>query len=171
METVTRTYRKHLVSLNLHSRRGRLDCASVYLCSGSQQHNNTLRHNSEDGGSMVLRNVGIRPLHHTASQPRRWRQHGAPKRRYHTTTSHGVTTQKTEAAWCSETSVSYHYVTRRHNPEDGGSMVLRNVGILPLHHTASQTRRSRLESSPPWKSQITHWSNITLHCLLVYFTL
>jgi hypothetical protein len=72
----------------------------------------------EDGSIMDLRNVGILPQHCTASQPRRWRQHGPPKfgvlpqhytasqpwrwrqhgppkRWYPTTTLHGVTTQKT----------------------------------------------------------------------------
>jgi len=44
---------------------------------------------------MDLRNVGILPQHYTASQPRRWRQHGPPKRWYPTTTLHGVTIQKT----------------------------------------------------------------------------
>jgi hypothetical protein len=50
-----------------------------------------------------------------------------------------------EAAWSSETVVSY-ITTQRHNaenheliakllPEDGGSMVLRNGGILPQHYT------------------------------------
>jgi hypothetical protein len=38
--------------------------------------------------------------------------------------------------------------------EDGGSKILRNVGILPHHYTASQPRRARLESSSPWKTQI-----------------
>jgi len=28
-----------------------------------------------------------------------------------------------------------------HNPEDGGNTGLRNVGILPQHHTASQSWR------------------------------
>jgi hypothetical protein len=29
-------------------------------------------------------------------------------------------------------------------PEDGGSKVLRNVGILPQHYTASESRRPGL---------------------------
>jgi hypothetical protein len=33
--------------------------------------------------------------------------------------------------------VSYHNATRRHNPEDGGSMDLWNIGILPQRHAAS----------------------------------
>jgi hypothetical protein len=78
-----------------------------------------------EGGSKVLRNTGTLPP-----------------------TLHGVTTQKTsawiftlkmEAASTSETLLSYN-TTWRHNPEDldlslhpedGGSMDLRNVGILP----------------------------------------
>jgi len=28
-----------------------------------------------------------------------------------------------------------------YNPEDGGSIVLRNVGIVPHHYTVSQSRR------------------------------
>jgi hypothetical protein len=61
-------------------------------------HNPTRRHNLEDGGSMDLWNVGILPQPYTASQPRRWRQHGPLKRWYPTTTLHGVMTQK-NSAW------------------------------------------------------------------------
>jgi hypothetical protein len=37
--------------------------------------------------------------------------------------------------------------------EDGGSIELWNVGILPQHYMASQSRRPRLETSPPWKAR------------------
>jgi len=40
--------------------------------------------------------------------------------------------------------------------EVGGSMDLRNVGILQENYTESQRRRPRLESLPPWKPQISH---------------
>jgi len=35
-------------------------------------------------------------------------------------------------------------------------------GILPQSYTASQSRRTRLETSPPWKPQNSfHWQNFT----------
>jgi hypothetical protein len=58
-------------------------------------HNTTRRHNPEDGGTWTSETFGIPPQHYTASQPRRWRQHGPLKR-----------------------LVSYHNPTQRHNPED-----------------------------------------------------
>jgi len=38
-------------------------------------------------------------------------------------------------------------------PEDEDIIVLRNEGVLPHKYTASQPRRTRLESSSPWKPQ------------------
>jgi hypothetical protein len=57
--------------------------------------------------------------------------------------------------------ISY-YISLRHNqedlnlpPEDVRSMDLRNVDVLLHHHTTSHPRRTRLESSPPCKPQIS----------------
>jgi hypothetical protein len=102
---------------------------------------NIIWRHPEHGCSMDLRNVSILPQHYMAS-PWTWMQHGSPKRRYPTATLYGVTL-KMEAAWTSKTLVSYRN-SIWHHPEDGGSMDLRNVGILPQHCTASLSRRIRL---------------------------
>jgi hypothetical protein len=73
----------------------------------------------EDGGCMDIQNFGILPQHYTESQLRRarfetwlpwknsWKQHGLLKRWYHTTTPHGVTTQKTSTWIFTAVKVSY----------------------------------------------------------------
>jgi hypothetical protein len=85
------------------------------------------------------------------TSPWRWRQHSTPKHLYPTSTLRGVTFQKSST-----------WIISLFHPEDGGSMALRNVGILAHHYTVSQRRKSRLKSSPPWKPQI---SLILLHFL------
>jgi hypothetical protein len=54
-----------------------------------------------------------------------------------------------DAALTSETLESYHNITLRHNPEDGGSMDPWNVGILPQHYMVSQPEDGG--SMDPWK--------------------
>jgi hypothetical protein len=51
--------------------------------------------------------------------------------------------------------------------EDGGSIDLRNVDILPQHYTASQHRRSQYEFSPPWKVKSLEYFVIYTSCYLV----
>jgi hypothetical protein len=64
------------------------------------------------------------------TSPWRWRQHGPPKRWYPTATLHGVTTQKT---------LLILYLLR---PEDGSSMVRRNVAVLPQHLHGVTTQKT-----------------------------
>jgi hypothetical protein len=90
-----------------------------------------------------LWNVGILPLHYTASQPKRpW-----------------IFTAVKASNLASGTSIGTLQFTL--HPEDWDNDVLRNVGILPQHYTAPQPRRPRLESSPLWKPQISHVLNYT----------
>jgi hypothetical protein len=58
-----------------------------------------------------------------------------------TSLSYHNTTLKMEAAWTSETSVSYHNTTRRHNPEDFDlkyhrreNLKIRSSSIYPSFH-------------------------------------
>jgi len=51
-------------------------------------------------------------------------------------------------------------------PEDGGSVDLWNVGILSQHHMVSQIRCTRLQSSPPWKLQVSYRLVVFEHWVL-----
>jgi hypothetical protein len=74
---------------------------------------------------------------------------------------------KLEATRSCETLVSYHITIRRHTTEDHDfkyptttlhgvtSQKTMTSSILPQHYAASQHRRPRLESSSPWKTQIS----------------
>jgi hypothetical protein len=80
----------------------------------------------EDGGIMILRIFGTISLHSVTIRK---------------------TILKMELALSSETLVSYHihYTVsqpkRSLRPEDGGSIVLRSVAILPYHYTLSHPKR------------------------------
>jgi len=92
---------------------------------------------SEDGGSIVLRNVRILPQLYTVSLWR-WRQHCSPKNWYPIAILHSVTL-KMEAAYSSETMVSYNNSRQLHS-EDERNVDLWNTGILPHRCTAWQPR-------------------------------
>jgi hypothetical protein len=86
----------------------------------------------------------------------------------------------------SYSDVQYSNISEQHadflftHPEDGGSVVLRNVGILPHHCTASQSRRPRLlafqgVSSQKFctyffsqKSELHYWPNVASYISLSY---
>jgi hypothetical protein len=46
------------------------------------------------------------------------------------------------------------------HPEDGGSNVLRNVGVLPQHHTVSQPRRWRLKFTNMLNSEKAYYHSL-----------
>jgi len=46
------------------------------------------------------------------------------------------------------------------HPEDGGSMDLWNVCVLPQHYTTSEPRRLRLEPSLMWELRIPYWMRL-----------
>jgi hypothetical protein len=50
---------------------------------------------------------------------------------------------------------SFSKLWRRVELWSWGNIFLRNVGFLPQHYTASETRRTRLESSPTWRPHIS----------------
>jgi hypothetical protein len=83
------------------------------------------------------------------TSPWRWSQHGPPKRWYTTTSIHGVITGRPRLESLSKPQ-SLHL-------EDGGSMVLRNVGILPHHYTEED-----LDSNVIKMQQFSYCQNWTL---------
>jgi hypothetical protein len=76
-------------------------------------------------------------------KPCRWRQYVSPKRRYLPTNPHGITTQKKNINIYTSVRTSDLTILQLYlSPEDGDSMLLRNVGIYWQVYTASQPRRT-----------------------------
>jgi hypothetical protein len=69
-------------------------------------------------------------------------------------------TNVSEVLAASTFRIKYHQSL---HPEGGSSKYLRNISILPQYYTVSQPRRPRLESSPPWKPQISQYVS-TCNC-------
>jgi len=59
--------------------------------------------------------------------------------------------------WWLDASVSEDCIAPIFNTEDGGNMILQNVGMQPPHHIVQQSRKSWFISSQPWKPQILQY--------------
>jgi hypothetical protein len=53
---------------------------------------------------------------------------------------------------------------RRHRPEDGGNEVLRNVGVFQHHYMSSQSIRNQLEQIPLLSTCLVKWKYRSSSC-------